>query len=1060
METETKSSFFDKRLIIGLLLTIGVAMSFWTGSRYPDLQEKASIGAERDLQGIAFDVVLPVASDDPVWRKIAYTSVNWAATNKKGMAFGLVFAACLLTILGFIEKRKVDGLFANTFKGFLIGAPMGLCVNCAAPVAFGLKKGGAKPETALGAMLSSPSMNVIVIGMMFSLLPWYLAALKLVFSLGIIFLFVPLLVRLAPASWMTPKSEAADSCSLESVCEFTPDDVPPANWLEALGWTGKTALKNLWKVSRQTVPLMALAGLLGSALITLLPFEMVQSISQLGEGSSRLPTLVILAIVGVFLPVPMAFDVVMVVMLMGLGIPVSFAMVLLLTLGSYSIYSYLIVAKAFSQMAAVIITGAVVAAAISGGLIAPKLQEIDRNYYQSLLVQHFKNSQPVERNVPEVAPAAATAEIAAAIEKNRRTFEPFASFQAVANDSGNIRILAQAFNQRSSADGKLFRRDPGEKWGFDLPTYFSIRKFVIYPHLFVRGMSSGDIHDDGYPDVLVCGDPDIGGLYLFANLGGKRFVRQELDLGELNRKSILAAALVDFTGDGWLDIVATTLDDGNFLVINRNGYFPAKSHQPISHKPGTTTVGIGFHDFDMNGHLDMFVGNYSIGHVGEMNPISHESSRNQILYLMPDDHRQMGLIDLPALPGETHGVLATDINRDGIDDFICYNDWAVPDMLYLGTTNGQFQRVGVEAGIIPTTTHSTMSIQAADIDNDLVQEIYSSQISEHERVAGKHNIRVTLDDYHETSDTEEERRLIEIFRKKLSVFWNQNHMLTFHFIPEELRQDWIAYHTVRSAAKDPRHDYLSLTPDHRTDVKMFLRRIVSPFTGLEDRDYPEQIPQNRESENVFLQRDADGKFVDRAKDFGLERAGWTWHTGFADLDHDEYQDLYIATGFFQFKYRDNNTFFHNRGGKKFELKTDEFGLTDYAATSAFNYVDLDRDGDLDVLSLPVTFASVRVFENQGPQGNSVTIQLRDEYGNRLALGSRIIIRYGENASRHQLREIRATGGFVSFDPQEAHFGIAGHEHISAIEITWPDKTKTKLSGPFPANRLYRIERKR
>ena len=43
MAAEEKSSFFDKRLIIGLLLTIGVAMSFWTGSRYPDLNEKASI---------------------------------------------------------------------------------------------------------------------------------------------------------------------------------------------------------------------------------------------------------------------------------------------------------------------------------------------------------------------------------------------------------------------------------------------------------------------------------------------------------------------------------------------------------------------------------------------------------------------------------------------------------------------------------------------------------------------------------------------------------------------------------------------------------------------------------------------------------------------------------------------------------------------------------------------------------------------------------------------------------------------------------------------------------
>lgn len=1056
METDGKTSFFDKRLIIGLLLTIGVAMSFWTGSRYPDLQEKASIGAERDLQGIAFDVVLPVEQSDPVWKRIVYTTVNWAATNKKGMAFGLVFAACLLTILGFIEKRNVEGLFANTFKGFLIGAPMGLCVNCAAPVAFGLKRGGAKPETALGAMLSSPSMNVIVIGMMFSLLPWYLAALKLAFSLALIFVFVPLLVRLAPAEWMTPKTEAADSCRLDSVCEFTPEATPPSRWLEALGWTVKTTLRNVWKVGRQTVPLMVLAGFLGSALITLLPFELVKSISDLAEGNSLIPTMIVLALVGVFLPVPMAFDVVMVVMLMGLGIPTPFAMVLLLTLGSYSVYSYLIVAKAFSQMAAIIVTAAVVCFALAAGLLAPKLQLADRRMHTSMLTKYFKDSQPVERKTPTVAPAMPWAEIETALQENTLSFEPFNAFTSDSDNS--IRITSHAFQKRENKGEKLFRRDPGEKWGFDLPTYFSIRKFVIYPHLFVRGMASGDVHGDGYPDVLVCGDPDIGGLYLFANLGGKRFVRQELDLGELNEKSVLSAALVDFSNDGWLDIVFTTLDDGNYLLLNRGGQFPVDNLRQLSRKPGTTAVGIGFHDFDRNGRLDMFVGNYSIGHVGELNPISHESSRNQILYVNPQGKNGLQWVNLPAMPGETHGLLAMDFNRDGLDDFICYNDWAVPDMLYLGRTNGTHERVGPEAGLIPITTHSTMSIQAADIDNDLQQEIYVSQISKHEGVQGKYNIRVDIDDYHRTADTEQERALIETFRKKLSVFWNKNHMLTFHFIPEELRQDWMAYHIVRSAAKDPNFDYLSLTPEHRTDVRMFLRRIVSPWSALEDRDYPDQIPQNRESENVFLKRGPNGALADVAKEFGIHRAGWTWHAGFADLDHDEFQDLYVATGFFQFEYRDNNTFFHNRAGKTFELKTDEFGLSDYAATSAFNYADFDRDGDLDVLSLPVTFASVRVFENQGPKGNSISFQLRDAKGNRFAIGSTVVIRYGENGQKQQRRDLRRTGGFVSWDPQELHFGLGDSAEVRSIEIRWPDSSETRLIGPFPANRCYRIAR--
>jgi len=1040
------------------MLTIGVAASFWLGSRYPDLNEKGAIGVERDLQGIAFDVVLPVSPDDPAWKKIVFTTVNWMHTNKKGMAFGLVFASCLVTVLGFIEKGKVDGLFANTFKGFLIGAPMGLCVNCAAPVAYGLKKSGARPETALGAMLSSPSMNVVVIGMMFSLLPWYLAALKLSFSLLLIFGFVPLLVKLAPANWMTPKTDAADSCSIDSVCDLGSETGPPAKWGDALGWTVKTFFSNLWRLGKQTVPLMILAGFLGSALITFLPFDIVQSINKLGEGNYHIWAMVGLAVFGVFLPVPMAFDVVLVAMLMGVGIPESFAMVLLFTLGSYSFYSYLIVARAFSQVIAGVITGAVVVAALFAGGLAPPLRQFDQDMHRGLLEAHFKTAPPLERGIPKVAPASSWVEIETALKATARRFETYADFRNETPKSGAIKILRQS-QERSSGSGRLFTRSAGEDWGIAQPSHFSLRKFAIFHHQFVRGLASGDIHGDNYPDVLVCGDADVGGLYLYANLGGKRFVRQELDLGLFNRKSVLTAAFIDFNDDGWLDIVFTTLDDGNFLYLNSEGQFLPGRMFPLSHRPGTSAVGVGFHDFDGNGMLDMFLGNYSIGHVARRMPISHESSRNQILFVNGPGPDGLQLSDLPAVPGETHGVLATDFNRDGRADFMCYNDWFAPDILYLGGTNGQFRKATPMDGVIPITTESTMSIQAADIDNDLVQEFYFSQISESDKVGGRHNIRISLDEYQKAASTDEERETLRRLRDILRAYRNENFALTYHVIPEELRQDWMAYHVIRSAVNDPTQNYQTLTPEHREDVRMFVSRIQSPYIAMENQDYPDQIPQYRGMDNVFLVRDDAGALTNRAHGYGLERAGWTWHAGFADLDHDEFQDLYIATGWIESTFRHDNTFFRNEGGKRFELKTEEFGLSDHAVTSAFNYVDFDRDGDLDVLSLPVTFASMRVFENQGPKGNSLTIQLRDHLGNRFGVGSRIIIRYGENGEKHQLREIRASGGFISFDPQEAHFGLGGFSEVSSIEIRWPNGERTELRGPFPANHCFRIERR-
>jgi uncharacterized membrane protein YraQ (UPF0718 family) len=1046
-------SFLDKRLIIGVLLIIGVTLSFWMGSRYPDLREKSAIGAERDLQGIAFDVVLEVKEDHPVWKKVVFTTVNWMETNKKGMAFGLVFAACLLTILGFIEQGKFSGLMANTFKGFLIGAPLGLCVNCAAPVAFGLKKAGSRPETALGAMLSSPSMNVIVIGMMFSLLPWYLAALKLLASLLLIFAFVPLFVKFAPVKWITPQADGTESCSLDSVCDLSAP-AGDADWQHAISWTARTFLKNLLRIGIQTVPLMLLAGLLGSLLITLLPFEVTRSVAEAGDRYPFVLVILALAVVGVFLPVPMAFDVVMVVILMGIGIPLGFSAVLLVTLGSYSFYSYIIVAKAFSHQAAISITVAVVLIAVGAGIAAPRLRQADEDIHKRLIVKYFKESKPLVRNTPVVPPAAPWEMIKAELAQQPIVLTNFNAFTNHTPAAGQIAISGFDLKPRAVADGKLFKRRRGEEIGFDLPTYFAIQKLVLYPQIFTRGIAAGDVHGDGYPDVLVCGDPNIGGLYLFANIRGERFVRQELDLGEFNQKGIFAGALVDLNNDSWLDIVFTTVDDGNFYLLNREGRFLNSDLRLLSHKRGTSGLSLGFADFDETGTLDVFVCNYTIGHVGEIHPISHESSRNQILF---NRGRLFEAVDMPSLPGETHGVLVTDFNGDGRNDFVCYNDWTVPDMYYVGDADGSFRRLGPEDGIIPISSEETMSISSADIDNDLIPELYTTQVSGHEDKEAGWDIQIPLRDLVNYAESDHERQLMQRYEQNLKIFDNQNHMLMVRFVPEELRQDWMAYRLVRRTAWDMEGNYRVLAPDHRKDVLMFIDRIASKHTFLKDEDLPGEVPQNREHVNLLLKRSAGSeKFEERGAEFGLQNAGWTWNVNFADVDNDEYQDAYVATGMFQFHLRDNNVFFHNRGGKRFDQVTDEYGLTDYLSTSAFSHVDFDRDGDMDIVSLPVTMASVRLFENQGPKGNSLTVQLRDRLGNSHAIGAKIIIRYG--GTKHQLREIVASGGFVSFNPQEAHFGLGEHSEVESIEVQWPGRTTSLLSGPFPANRVYRIHR--
>ena len=83
------------------------------------------------------------------------STVNWIDTNKQGMTFGLLLAACVMTLLSLIKRRSFENVFANSALGALIGAPLGVCVNCVVPIARGMHSAGTRLETTLATMLAA-----------------------------------------------------------------------------------------------------------------------------------------------------------------------------------------------------------------------------------------------------------------------------------------------------------------------------------------------------------------------------------------------------------------------------------------------------------------------------------------------------------------------------------------------------------------------------------------------------------------------------------------------------------------------------------------------------------------------------------------------------------------------------------------------------------------------------------------------------------------------------------------------------------------------------------------
>jgi uncharacterized membrane protein YraQ (UPF0718 family) len=113
--------------------------------------------------------------------------------------------------------------------------------------------------------------------------------------------------------------------------------------------------------------LMLLAAILGAVVAELLPSHAV-------PASASLLGIVVVALVGTFLPVPMAFDVAAAFVLMSRGVPLPYVVTLLCTLGAFSIYPMLILGRSTSWRTAARMFGAVALVGIVAGVGTSLLQ--------------------------------------------------------------------------------------------------------------------------------------------------------------------------------------------------------------------------------------------------------------------------------------------------------------------------------------------------------------------------------------------------------------------------------------------------------------------------------------------------------------------------------------------------------------------------------------------------------------------------------------------------------------------------------------------------------------
>ena len=370
-------SLNNMRILLVLTVLATTAAMFWSGSRYPSLNEKAIMGGSAALEDpLSFEASLQTQPGDPLPQRILFSTVNLVETNLEGMTFGLVIGACLLTLIGLISVRGHRNGYINAALGLLVGTPLGVCVNCAAPVAKGMHDGGARLETTLATMFSSPTLNIVVISMLLSIFPPYLVVIKLALTLFFILLVVPWLSRRV---FSDERALTYD----DTLCAIAPAEPsqPDSSLASALLMTGSDLIKNLWYVVSRTVPLMLLAGALGAVAANVLPLQ------TLVDLEPTVASLVLVALVGIFLPVPVAFDIVVVAVLISTGVPMIYSMTLLFTLGIFSIYPFMILWRSISARVAIVLTSVLIAMGIAGGVIADRIHQAELEQMMQYLEQ-------------------------------------------------------------------------------------------------------------------------------------------------------------------------------------------------------------------------------------------------------------------------------------------------------------------------------------------------------------------------------------------------------------------------------------------------------------------------------------------------------------------------------------------------------------------------------------------------------------------------------------------------------------------------------------------------
>ena len=216
---------------------------------------------------------------------------------------------------------------------------------------------------------------------------------------------------------------------------------------------------------------------------------------------------------------------------------------------------------------------------------------------------------------------------------------------------------------------------------------------------------------------------------------------------------------------------------------------------------------------------------------------------------------------------------------------------------------------------------------------------------------------------------------------------------------------------------------------------------------------------------------------------GVGATDWSWATLFWDYDHDGLKDLFVANGIprrmndidyvnfrtgdddIRFKTGQNylerekelemvnkmpqiklpNKIFRNNGQLQFEDMEAAIGGNLDSYSNGAVYVDLDDDGDLDIVvnnieDAPFVYKNLTI-EGGKKNGNYLHLTFEGSPKNRAAIGARAMVFKGKERLYYEHFPVR---GYQSSMPRGLHIGVGDTAKVDSVLLIWSDRTYQKL----------------